>query len=78
MIHFCGAVVLDSVALIFILQVLMDFIKAEIRSDSEACLTSCDGDHEKISLKEEEESMLTFPVQNADNEVDDAVSCYIL
>jgi len=56
----------------------MDFIKAEISSDSEACLTCCNSDHEKISVKEEEESMLTFPVQNADNEVDDAVSHYIL
>jgi len=56
----------------------MDFIKAEISPDSEACLTSCDSDHEKISVKKEEESILTFPVQNADNEVDDAVSHYIL
>lgn len=56
----------------------MDFIKAEISSDSEACLTSCDNDLEKISVKEEEESVLTFPVQKADNEVDDAVSRYIL
>lgn len=78
MIHFCEAVILDSVVLIFILQVLTDFIKAEISSDSEACLTSCDNDLEKISVKEEEESVLTFPVQKADNEVDDAVSRYIL
>ena len=56
----------------------MDFIKAEISSDSEACLTSCDSDHERISVKEEEESVLTFPVQKVDNEVDDAVSHYIL
>lgn len=78
MICFCEAVILDSVALIFILQVVMDFIKAEISSDSETCLTSCDSDHEKISVKEEEESVLTFRVQKADNEVDDVVSHYIL
>ena len=78
MIHFCGVVILDSVVLIFILQVLMDFVKAEISSDSETCLTSCDSDHEKISVKEEEESVLTLRVQKADNEVDDAVSHYIL
>lgn len=78
MIHFCEAVILDSVVFIFILQVVMDFIKAEISSDSEACLTSCDSDHEQISVKEEEESVLTFPVQKADNEVDDTVSRYIL
>jgi hypothetical protein len=78
LIHFCEAVILDGVVLIFILQVVMDFIKAEISSDSEACLTSCDSDHEQISVKEEEESVLTFPVQKADKEVDDAVSHYIL
>jgi hypothetical protein len=55
----------------------MDFIKAEISSDSETCLTSCDSDHEKISAKEEEGS-LTLPVQKPDNEVNDAVSPYIL
>ena len=55
----------------------MDFIKAEISSGSEACLTSCDSDHEKISVKEEEESVLTYPVQKAVDEVDDAVSHYI-
>jgi hypothetical protein len=77
LIHFCEAVILDIVVLIFILQVLMDFIKAEISSGSEACLTSCDSDHEKISVKEEEESVLTYPVQKAVDEVDDAVSHYI-
>jgi hypothetical protein len=55
----------------------MDFIKAEISSDSETCLTSCDSDHEKISAKEEEDS-LTLPVQKPDNEVNNAVSPYIL
>jgi hypothetical protein len=54
----------------------MDFIKAEISSDSEACLTSCDSDHEQINVKEDEECVLTFPVQKADNEVDDAVPLY--
>jgi hypothetical protein len=52
----------------------MDFIKSEPGSDSETCLTSCDSDHEGISVKGETDSLLTtFPVQKADNEVD---ACY--
>jgi hypothetical protein len=52
----------------------MDFIKSEPSSDSETCLTSCDSDHEKISVKEDKDSVLTtIPVQKADNEVN---ACY--
>lgn len=56
----------------------MDFIKSEISSESETYLVSCDSDHEKIIVKEEENSVLSFTVQKADNEVDDALSHYIL
>jgi hypothetical protein len=54
------------------LQVILDFIKSEPSSNREMCLTSCGSDHEKISMKEENDSMLsTFPIKKADNEVND-------
>jgi hypothetical protein len=52
--------------------VILDFLKSESSSDSEMCLTSCDSDYEKITMKEENDSMLrAFPIKNADNEVND-------
>lgn len=74
MIPICEAVILDSVYMILILQVLTDFIKSEPSSNIETCLIPCDSDHEKISIKEEKDSVVTFPVQKADNEVDDTLS----
>jgi hypothetical protein len=42
----------------------MDFFKSES--------SSCDSDHEKITMKEENDSMLrAFPIEKTDNEVND-------
>jgi hypothetical protein len=50
----------------------MDFIKSEPCSNREMCHTSCDSDHEKITMREENDSILReFPMKKTNNEVND-------
>lgn len=68
--HSSEAVILDWVFLI--LQEILDFLKSEPSSNREMCHTSCDSDHEKITVKEENDSMLrAFQIEKTDNEVSD-------
>jgi hypothetical protein len=54
------------------LQEILDFLKSEPSSNREMCHTSCDSDHEKITVKEENDSMLrAFQIEKTDNEVSD-------
>ena len=68
--HSSEAVILDWVFLI--LQEILDFIKSEPSSNREMCHTSCDSNHEKITMREENDSMLRkFPIKKTNNEVND-------
>jgi hypothetical protein len=50
----------------------MDFFKSEPSPKREMCHTSCDSDHEKITMQEENDPMFrAFPIEKTDNEVND-------
>jgi len=54
------------------LQEILDFFKSEPSSNREMCQTSCNSDHEKITMKEENDSMLrAFTIEKTENEVND-------
>jgi hypothetical protein len=67
-ISFYYGVINDSI--ILILQVIMDFIKSEPNSDSEACLTLSHSENGIFGIKEEDDPLLiTSPVIKTENEV---------
>jgi hypothetical protein len=70
--HFCHEWV------ILILQLANDFIKSEADDNSETSPTSSDSDHEVISVKEDEDSMATLPVKEAEHVVSDDVFFSVL
>jgi hypothetical protein len=62
-----SGVIIDSI--IFMLQVIMDFIKSDPNSDCETCLKFSHSENELVDIKEEGDPLSMFRAVKPENEV---------